>query len=76
MFYLTAEEYVMKNRRRKLAQQLELKRQLYHSPVSKSDFQLQFFAEASGRLRDLLRVFKADASASFDKETSLDCVAC
>ncbi len=76
MFYLTAEEYVMKNRRRELAQELALKRQLRNSPESKSDFGLQFFAEVGNRLRNLLRVFETDTSASFDKETSLECVAC
>jgi hypothetical protein len=76
MFYLTAEEYVMKGCRRELGQKLELKRQLRKSPESKSDFGLQFFAEVGGRLRNLLRVSEPDTSTSFDKETSLECVAC
>ena len=76
MFYLAVEEYTMQNRQRELAQELELKRQLYNSPESQSNFGLHLLAEAGRRLRSLELVFKADPRSSSDNETALDCVVC
>jgi hypothetical protein len=76
MFYVTVEQYTMQNRRRELAKELKIKRQLPHSPISNSGVGLRVLAEAGGRLRNLVHVFTADTSTSFHDETPLDCVAC
>ncbi len=76
MFYPAVEEYVMQNRQRELAKDLEIRRQMRNSLESKSDDGPHFFAEAGGRLRNLVRLFKMDTNASFYSETPLDCVTC
>ena len=55
MFYPVVEEYAMQNRQRELAKDLEIRRQMRNSLESKSDDGPHFFAEAGGRLRNLVR---------------------
>ena len=76
MFYPAVEEYVMQNRQRELAKNLKLRRQFRDALESKSGHESYFLAKVSDRLRNLVRFSKADTSASFDDETTLDCVAC
>ena len=76
MFYLAVEEFVLQNRQRELAKELELKRQLRDSLESKSDNWLHFLAEIGDRLRNLGGVFEAGTSMKIEDETPLDCVAC
>lgn len=74
MFYPVVEEYVMHNRQRELAKELELKRMLRNSLESNFDTGSYLLAKAGGRLRNLARFFKVDTSPSIDDEMSLDCV--
>ena len=76
MFYPAVEEYVMQHRQHELVKELELKQKLRNSFESNSDDGPHFLTEASGRLRNMVRIFKADTSALFDSETSLECVTC
>ena len=76
MFYPVAEEYVMQNRQRELAKDLELKRNLRNSFESKSDKGLHFFADIGDLLRNLVRVFRADTNVTIEDEMPLDCVVC
>lgn len=76
MFYLTVEEYMMKNRQRELMKELELKRQLRDSLENKPDNGSYFRTKAGDWLRNLASVFRADASGSIDNKASLNCVVC
>jgi hypothetical protein len=74
MFYLAVEEYVMRNRQRELAKELEIKRQLHDSLDSKPDNGLHLHTRAVAWLRSPESVFEASASKPVDDKTSIHCV--
>ena len=77
MFYPAVEEYVVQNRQRELAKDLELKRKLRNSLESKSDHGSHFLAEVGDQLRNLARIFIANTQTipGLD-ETTQDCIVC